>query len=103
MKSEGTRVGVETRFLMSFLLAATITGCAPRYGEDIAARPAPAAAPLASKKAADDLDKPICRHERSVGSNIPRKVCTTKREIEEQRRYFEEIQHRPGIQTMPGG
>jgi hypothetical protein len=91
------------RLIVLSILMATTLACAPRTAQQGAAKPV-AVAGDPSKKPAEDIDKPVCRQERSLGSNIPHVVCMTKRQMDENQRQAQEILQRPTQSTAkPGG
>ena len=66
----------------------------------------PAAAPAATAKSAGS-GKLICKREKMTGSNIPRKVCRTQEQIDQEKEHDKEVAHMRNDSTwngpQPGG
>lgn len=105
-----------TSRILVVLAAAVAAGCASRRAPAVAApaaaaRPAtPVAAdrPLSDTAAnavkaakADDAATIICRVERPTGSNIAKRICRTKEQIERDRRAAQDMLTRPRGGQVP--
>lgn len=80
-----------------FLASACATSSAPAGSSALKAQTS--ATPQSKTVAADDDDKLICEMERPVGSNIPKRVCRTKAQMDRER---EAAQEQMREATRPG-
>lgn len=86
---------MKARHLITALLLATMAGAAA------ANTPAAAAEPVKAASAADaEANRKICRQEKPVGSQIPKRICKTAAEWEEDReqarKMMQDLQQRTG-------